>query len=330
MRVTSLDEAVEEFEKDAYERPFVIPTETVYGLAARVDREDALREIFKIKGRPTDNPLIVHVSSPDMLRDLVSGSIPEEYQRLMKRFWPGPLTLIFNASDGVSPVIKGNGQSTVAVRMPRSPQLCRLIDRIGVPLAAPSANTSGRPSPTTVQHVVDDFGARVEHYIDDGPCAVGLESTVFGIIKGRAVILRPGCITREDIEAVIGREVCVENKAVGGEVLSPGQKYKHYSPCATVFLFRGADWKDAMARKAGELGERRIGVMGSAHESYGFTVHKRFDLGQSSQDVCRGIFAGLRALDKSCDAIFIRAYATDHEGLAIMDRLEKASTHIIE
>lgn len=331
MYVESLDEALEHFDISKYDSPFIIPTETVYGIAARIDREEALRQIFAIKGRPSDNPLIVHISSLSMLRKIIKGNIPHQYQTLIHKFWPGPLTLIFECSDSLSPVIRGNALGTVAVRMPSCPKLRDLIDKIGEPLAAPSANTSGSPSPTTVQHVIDDFGDRVAHYIDGGPCQIGLESTVFGIINGEPLLLRPGGITREAIENALGYKIKVQSKTQAGEkIICPGQKYRHYSPSATVYLFKGPNWQSTMAKYAGEFNGKSLGVLGRRNDEYPFKYSHYFELGSDTKECCKNLFAGLRELDKSCDVIFIKTLSLDHEGLAIMDRLEKASTHIVE
>lgn len=337
-RTVQLAEAADQLSPSDYDEPFVIPTETVYGLAARIDREEALRKIFQIKGRPSDNPLIVHVSSMDMLRTVVDGDIPQEYRLLIDNFWPGPLSLVFRASSAVSPTIRGSGRETVAVRMPASRHLLRLIDRIGVPLAAPSANTSGRPSPTTVAHARADLGDRVGLYIDGGATEMGLESTVFGIFDAVPVLLRPGSVTRESIELVIGRPVQV--KTVSGRdqaTLSPGQKYTHYSPSIPVFLFRGQsaggqgadDWAVAMRRKQGELGGSRIGVVCSSDDNNQLAVHKKIILGTDKRNWCRNIFSALLELEKTCDVIFVHSVDSSEEGLAIMDRIEKAATHTV-
>lgn len=331
MKIVRLDDLLECFDAGCYDRPFVIPTETVYGLAARIDNEDALRGIFEIKGRPTDNPLIVHVSSMRMLKTVISGDIPPEYDLLIEKFWPGPLTLIFKCSQGLSKIVRGHDSDTVAVRMPKSSLLRKLIDKIGVPLAAPSANTSGRPSPTRVEHAIDDLGDKVSLYIDDGPCDVGLESTVFGFVNSAPVLLRPGVITRESIEEVLQCSVLVKNTVNKDEkVICPGQKYKHYAPSIPVYLFKGEKYMENMVSQSKALADKKIGLMGFSGINYGFPVHEYFDLGSNIKDWCRNIFSGLRKLDRGCDVIFVGALNPDHEGLAIMDRVSKAATHVIE
>lgn len=331
MKIVKLSGVLDGFNAEDYNNSFVIPTETVYGLAARIDDEKALKQIFEIKGRPADNPLIVHVSSMEMLKTIIVGDIPGEYHSLMKAFWPGPLTLIFKCPGDLSKVVRGNSSDTVAVRMPRNPLLLGLIERLGVPLAAPSANTSGRPSPTRIEHAIDDLGDKVSLYIDDGPCEVGLESTVFGILDSVPILLRPGGITREEIEDVLQCPILVKNTVSPGEqVICPGQKYKHYAPSIPVYLFKGENWRLNMVDMSRQFADEKLGVVGFSDVEYGFPIYKFFDLGLDIKDWCRNIFSSLRELDKSCDVIFIKAFSLDHEGLAIMDRINKAATHVIE
>lgn len=317
----------------SFETPFVIPTETVYGLASKIDNEISLQSIFKIKGRPSDNPLIVHISDVSMLDGLIDEEIPHEYSLLMEKFWPGPLTLLFKCKNSVSSTITGKTNETVsrvAIRMPKNPLLRDLIRKIGVPLAAPSANTSGKPSPTTVNHVIEDLGEKVRLYIDGGPCEVGLESTVFGIIDGCPMLLRPGGISKEEIENVLGKTVKIKNKVKPDEkVICPGQKYKHYSPIHPVYLFTGDDWKDKMIEYSKSLSGSKIGLLKRDGLNYPVEFAKIFELGKTVKDCSRNIFSGLRMLDKSCDVIFIVEFELEMEGMAIMDRIEKASTYII-
>lgn len=207
-----------------------IPTETVYGLAASIWNEEALENIFKVKGRPSDNPLIVHVSSLEQVNDLVV-EIPPLAVALMKKFWPGPLTLVLPKSKKISNRVSG-GLSSVAIRMP-SHQLARELIEMAGPLAAPSANLSGKPSPTSAFDVLEDLEGKIPLILDGGECEVGIESTVLSLLEKTPRILRPGKITREDLEKVLGKPV-----QVGGKDLnhSPGTRYKHYSPKAKVSL----------------------------------------------------------------------------------------------
>ncbi|KAI5170523.1 L-threonylcarbamoyladenylate synthase [Pancytospora epiphaga] len=329
MRIVKLGDIKENFRESDYNTPFVIPTETVYGLAARIDNEDALRKIYEIKGRPSDNPLIIHISSESMLESLVEGDYPKEYRILMERFWPGPLTLLFRAKSPVSPFLYGRN-NIIAVRMPKHSELRNLIEMIGVPLAAPSANTSGRPSPTLLSHVIDDLGKKVNFYVDGGPCEIGLESTVFGILEGKPVLFRPGGISKESIESALQSQVAVKTTVSGNEaVVCPGQKYRHYSPSIPVYLFKGESSTEHMRGKADEFPNKRIGLMAPSDIRSEFPIHVYFDIGSSPPEWSRSIFTGLRELDKTCDIIFVLEIPIENEGLAIMDRLEKAATHII-
>lgn len=307
----------------------VIPTETVYGLAARIDNEEALKNIYKIKGRPSDNPLIVHISSISMLKTIIDGEISREYQILIDRYWPGPLTLLFKCKSNISKVITGNSEF-IAIRMPRNPDLLKLINRIECPLAAPSANTSGKPSPTCLSHVIHDLGENVKYYIDDGPCDVGLESTIFGIINNEFVILRPGDVTKEQIEESFNRKVIIKNKVTKDETtICPGQKYKHYSPNSPVYLFKGDDWQNAMKRTFELHKGETIGILKRTGLEYPGSFYKEFELGKTLVEFSRNIFAGLRALDEDCDVIFVVEVEKSMEGLGIMDRLEKAASYQI-
>lgn len=331
MKIVKLDEVDKINLEEYFESPVVIPTETVYGLAARIDNEKALQEIFTIKGRPSNNPLIVHISDEEMLKDLINEEIPEEYRILMDKFWPGPLTLIFKCKDNLSMLVRGQKQTTVAVRMPKNEHLRSLIKKLGTPLAAPSANTSGKPSPTLIEHVIDDLGEKVQLYIDDGPCEVGLESTVFGIVNGKYIILRPGSVTKEDIEGTLKKEILVKNKAdEKEELICPGQMYKHYSPQHPVYLFGGMHWKEKMVEYSKKFPGLKIGLLKRKRIEYPVEFAEEYVLGETLKECISNIFAGLRSLDKKCDLIFVLSFELKKEGLAIMDRLDKAATYIIK
>jgi len=235
-------------------RPVAFPTETVYGLGALALNASAASQIFSTKGRPADNPLIVHVSSHDMLRSLLSESfsVPKPYQVLMKRFWPGALTLLFPSDPRIVPSLITAGQSTVAIRMPSHPVARALIAIANAPIAAPSANSSGKPSPTTAEHVYRDLGDKLPVILDGGACGVGLESTVVdGLTEDNTLrVLRPGGVTVEDIEKALAEEagdgetiprVLVHRRDFQDAELeesptTPGMKYRHYSPSVPVTL----------------------------------------------------------------------------------------------
>lgn len=207
------------------------PTETVYGLGASIEKPDAVQRIFSIKRRPLDNPLIVHVFSLDQALSLVD-SPPPEFFRLVECFWPGPLALIVKKNISVSAVVSA-GHSTVAIRMPKHPIARKILEGVGEPLAAPSANLSGRPSPTTASDVLEDLEGKIPLIVDGGPCSIGIESTVLSLVHSIPTILRPGQITGRELEEVLK---CKIDVCQGGPLLSPGMKYRHYAPKAAVRL----------------------------------------------------------------------------------------------
>jgi len=337
MKIISIQDALKECGENDFSRPFVIPTETVYGLAAPISNLESLKLIYELKGRPSDNPLIVHISDAEMLSGLIEGGISSDYEKLIQKFWGGPLTLVFKANQNVPMIVRGNSMNTVAVRMPQCEHLRQLIRMTG-PLAAPSANISGRPSPTAIEHCVSDFGEKVSLYIDNGPCHIGVESTVLGLEGDTCVLLRAGIITPEEIEDVLGKKIKIAIEGRKGEpTMSPGQKYKHYSPSLDVYLFVGEDWREKMiehldARKSSKVGI--LSTMGSlpecklAHNTGGNTLF--YVVNDTGKDFCRKIFAGFRHLEKRCDMIFVQGNITGKYSLAIMDRLKKASSYIIK
>lgn len=212
-------------------QPIAFPTETVYGLGAPVFEEEAVRKIFAIKGRPSDNPLIVHIHTLEEAI-VLSDSLPPFFYMLAESFWPGPLTMIVKASAAV-PKIVSAGLPTVAIRMPAHPLAQRLLREVGQPLAAPSANISGRPSPTSASDVLEDLNGKVPYIIDGGACMGGIESTVVYLSDEGPKILRPGKIGKEMLEEVLKMPVAL---ATSGPILSPGMKYRHYAPKARVKL----------------------------------------------------------------------------------------------
>jgi len=305
------------------------PTETVYGLGADALNEKAVRRIFDAKGRPADNPLIVHIADFNDLKKL-AREIPEEAKLLAERFWPGPLTLVLPKGKDVPPVVTG-GLDTVAVRMPAHPIALALI-RSSKPVAAPSANVSGKPSPTLAEHVVDDFYGKIEAIIDGGPTPVGVESTVIDLTSGRPMLLRPGGLPLEEIEKVIGPvEVhpAVKGKAVD-LAKAPGMKYRHYSPSVPVIVVEGP--RERVREKIGELVEKyrskgyRVGVMATEE----FPADEFFHLGETVEEVAKNLFRALRELDRrGVDVIIAEGVDERGLGLAVMNRLRKASGYRI-
>ncbi len=211
--------------------PIAFPTETVYGLGALISQEEAVKKIFSIKGRPSDNPLIVHVSSLDQAL-LLTSNLPPSFFSLANRFWPGPLTLVVCKDVQVSPLVSG-GLPSIAIRMPSHPTARRLIERTG-PLVAPSANLSGRPSPTTPFDVLEDLHGQIPLILDGGECEIGIESTVVNLMGDYPVLLRPGIIGKQEIELVLRQKVFDADKH--SPIASPGMKYRHYAPRAKVSL----------------------------------------------------------------------------------------------
>jgi L-threonylcarbamoyladenylate synthase len=301
------------------------PTETVYGLGADALNPDAVKKIFSAKHRPFDNPLIVHVAALEDLRVLVDD-ISTEAIPLMKQFWPGPLTLIFRKSGQVSDAVTG-GQETVAVRMPRNIIALALIRALGHPIAAPSANLSGRPSPTTGKHVLQDLKGEIDMILDGGPVEVGVESTVLDLSHHLPAILRPGAVTREELEPFIGKVVMAAN----GKLLnrSPGTSHRHYSPRARVTLVEIADQKaiDRLIAHHTKKGSK-VGILTRQPQS----LHSNIDVVVRSmpQDLkvyAMQMFAIMRELDElGVDEMIIEKVEEKGIGVAIMDRLRRAAS----
>ncbi len=299
-----------------------IPTETVYGLAADARNEAAVRSIFQAKGRPQDNPLIVHISNIKQLPPLVR-EIPELALKIAEKFWPGPLTMIFPKSEMI-PAATSGGLDTVAVRMPQSPAARAIIDACGFPLAAPSANLSGSPSPTTAQHVMNDMNGRIPLIIDGGECSCGVESTVLCFTgDGRVRILRPGGVTAEMLSELCGVDIdpaVTSEPPKGAKVLSPGMKYKHYSPKADVYIVnahgkRFADWCAAHA------GEGTLALSADVHEHGMFRC-----FGKDEQEQAHRLFGLLReADDEGASVVYVEMPSKDGIGLAVYNRLLRAA-----
>ena len=304
-----------------------IPTETVYGLAANAMNDNAVRGIFAAKGRPADNPLIVHISALSQWDALVT-EIPDRAKQLAAAFWPGPLTIILPKSDAVSTVVSG-GLSTVAVRMPSHPIARAIIDAAGVPLAAPSANRSGKPSPTTAQHVKDDMDGRIDCIVDAGPCKVGVESTVLSLAEATPRLLRPGGVTPEMLQSVLG-EITVDDAvfhklADGRSAASPGMKYKHYAPAASVTLVKGSlpRFCDFVNKQSGD------GVLAlcfAGEEKLLSVPAIAFGRADDGDTQAAALFAALREVDnRGASTVFARFPAMDGVGLAVFNRLVRAA-----
>lgn len=310
-----------------------IPTETVYGLAGNALDGDCARKIFAAKGRPSDNPLIVHISSLSQWDRLVK-EIPDSAKALAEAYWPGPLTIILPKSDLIPDEVSG-GLDTVAVRMPENEIARAIIEASGVPLAAPSANLSGKPSPTSASHVIDDMNGRIEVIVDSGDCNVGVESTVITLATSPARLLRPGKVTPEMLADVLGEieiDDAVFDKLLDGkEAASPGMKYKHYSPDAPVVLLKGSfDGFSAYVNENAKEGTVVLCFEGEEKEISVpcITYGKRND--PSSQ--AKHIFDALRRVDKmGARQVFARFPENEGMGLAVFNRLLRAAAfNIIE
>ena len=322
------------------------PTETVYGLGGNALDEDAAKKIYAAKGRPCDNPLIAHISCAEELEPLVK-EIPEAGRRLMEAFWPGPLTMIFPKSSKV-PYGTTGGLDTVAVRMPDDPIANRLIALAGVPIAAPSANTSGRPSPTTADHVWQDMNGRIEMIIDGGPVGIGVESTIVDVSSPVPAVLRPGAITMEMLREVLG-EVTIDPAILGPmspgvRPKAPGMKYKHYSPKADLTLVEpegmamDQDQVMRMVETVRKLAEEkcslgfRVGIIctDESASEYPRGLVRSIGARRSQASVAHNLYAVLREFDYlKVDFIFSESFTEDHLGQAIMNRLSKAAGYRI-
>lgn len=310
------------------------PTETVYGLGANALDEEAAKKIYAAKGRPSDNPLIAHISCLDELAPLVER-IPETGRKLAEAYWPGPLTMVFPKSAQV-PYGTTGGLDTVAVRMPSDPVANRLIRLAGVPIAAPSANTSGRPSPTTAEHVWQDMNGRIEMIIDGGPVGIGVESTIVDVSGDVPTLLRPGAVTLEMLQETIGRveiDPAIQGPPKEGmRPKAPGMKYRHYAPKANLTLVEGTP--EAVAEKINELVAeqiakgRRVGVICTEEtkERYPQGILRSVGIRAKEETIAHNLFAVLREFDDlQVDEIYSESFSKDHLGQAIMNRLTKAA-----
>ncbi len=305
-----------------------IPTETVYGLAANALDGEAVSKIYEAKGRPSDNPLIVHISDIKQWAPLVE-SIPDSAMKLAKKFWPGPLTIILKKSELIPDRVSG-GLDTVAVRMPAHPIARAVIEKAGVPLAAPSANTSGKPSPTTAKHVKDDLDGKIDFIIDGGACTVGVESTVITLVSDPPVLLRPGGITPKMLESVLGSisiNDAVYNKLADTAVAaSPGMKYKHYSPKAEVVILKGSfeSYKKYVeSRKDGNIAA--LCFDGEAEKLCGVRT-LTYGRQDDSLSQANKIFDALRKVDElGIKKVYARYPDPDGVGLAVFNRLVRAA-----
>ena len=312
-----------------------IPTETVYGLGANALDEEAVHRIFEAKGRPQDNPLIIHVPNDVTWLDTYCHDVPPAAYQLAERFWPGPLTMILPRRS-VVPLRTTGGLETVGVRCPDHPVTQAIIAAAGVPIAAPSGNTSGRPSPTTAQHMLEDMGGKIDGLVDGGPCAVGVESTIIDLTVTPPRLLRPGGLPLEELEAVLGEiavDKAVRSKLQDGETpKAPGMKYRHYAPKAPVTVVTGAPTRSA-AYIAQRLSQK-TGVICFDEYVPLFAGHLVHNLGPAADKLSHAqrVFDALRTFDET-DVTEIYAQCPDDTGLglAVSNRLKKAAGfHVVD
>ncbi len=305
-----------------------IPTETVYGLGASIYHEEAVKNIFKAKGRPADNPLIVHISDKSMI-DEVAECMTENAEILADKFMPGPITLVMKKKKGISDIITA-GLDTVAIRFPEHPIARAVIEAAGEPVAAPSANISGKPSPTKAKHVIDDLTGRVDVIVSGGSCSAGVESTVVDVSGDVPVILRPGVVTYEDIKAVIPTVIIDKHVLKRVEInevpKSPGMKYKHYSPEAEVIVVEGE--KDAVRKKITELFEKskgmKTGIISFLNNDY--ECENVLYAGSDYREYAHNLFSMLRKFDETgVKRVFAEFCEEGGCGLAVENRLYKSA-----
>jgi len=306
------------------------PTETVYGLGGNAKNDEAIAKIFAAKGRPSDNPLIIHIAKKEQMAELVK-EVPEKAEQLMEAFWPGALTIIFQLKEGALSKLATAGLNTVGIRMPDHPVALKLLELANLPIAAPSANTSGKPSPTTALHVKEDLDSVIAGIVDGGPTGVGVESTVIDCTDSVPVILRPGGVSHEDIEKVIG-EVMLDKALVNKDSApkSPGMKYTHYAPNAPLYLVQAPKERIQELVAEERSNGKKAGVLTTEENQeyyqadYIFVCGKRADL----STVAANLYDGLRSFNHSdVDIIFAEVFPYEGVGHAIMNRLMKAASH---
>ena len=310
------------------------PTETVYGLGANALDPDAVLSVFAAKGRPADNPLIVHIHDRSQLDSLCT--VPDAALPLMDAFWPGPLTILFEKFPAVPDVVTA-GLPTVAVRMPSHPVAAAMLRTCDLPVAAPSANSSGRPSPTLASHVLEDMQGKIPLILDGGPCDVGLQSTVLDLCHGAPTILRPGGVTKEMLESVLHTEVLLAGSILrplkpDEKALSPGMRYKHYAPKGQVTLVEGD--AEAVVARLRELYRQEV-ALGRKSCVLCFSEHMDVlrdccphDIGSRNdpREIAHRLFNTLRALDEEgMESVFSEVVPPEGVGLAVMNRLGRAA-----
>lgn len=312
------------------------PTETVYGLGADALHPEASMKIYAAKGRPSDNPLIVHIAKFEDLES-IAKEVPEQARKLADAFWPGPLTMIVWKNEKV-PYETTGGMDTVAIRMPNHPVALELIRQSGCLIAAPSANTSGKPSPTEAAHVKKDLDGKIPMILDGGAVGIGIESTIIDLTEDTPMILRPGYITQQMLEEVLGEEVKVDPGIIASDSLkkpkAPGMKYKHYAPKADLILVDGESAKvmdkiNQLVKEQQQKG-KKVGVIATDETAAFYQADIVTSIGARADEdaIAKHLYKILRAFDDSeVDVIYSESFATPRIGQAIMNRLLKAAGH---
>ena len=304
-----------------------IPTETVYGLAGSAFNPEAVKKIFAAKGRPSDNPLIVHIDDISKIYDVVS-CFPKKAQELAKKFWPGPLTMILPKNKNIPDEVTA-GMDSVAVRFPSNEIATEIIKKSGIPLVAPSANISGKPSPTRFNHVVKDLDGKIDAIVDGGECSIGVESTVISLLSDTPKLLRPGAITPENIEKVIGKieidKSVFEKLSSNQKVLSPGVKYKHYSPQAKVIMVKATS--EVFAKYVNfNYSPGVIALCLDEDISYLKVPYISYGSINNSLEQTHNIFDRLRRTDElDAKLVYAHFYENDEVSMAVYNRLIRAA-----
>lgn len=298
------------------------PTETVYGLGALATNEKAVKGVYAAKGRPSDNPLIVTVSDEKMMARFVD-EVPERAKKLIKHFWPGPLTIILNVKKGSLPDAVTGGLTTAAFRCPKDDLTHELIAQLADPIVGPSANTSTKPSPTTAQHVYHDLKGKIAGIIDNGPTAIGLESTIVDLSVATPIVLRPGEVTPEEIGQVLGEKVLMNKGTTQtkGVPKAPGMKYRHYAPSAPVYIVDSeADFKDI------PQGDN-VAVAALDEVLEGINCNNKFSLGKTIEQAAHNLFGALRYFDNEPEIkeIYVQGFSKGDISAAYMNRLNKSA-----
>ena len=309
----------------------LFPTETVYGIGANALDEEAVNKIFKAKGRAGDNPLIVHISNINMLNNLAE-EIGKIERTLIENFWPGPLTIIFNKKTCV-PYNVTAGLETVGVRFPNNEIAQKLIEFSNLPIAAPSANISGKPSGTKIEDIIEELDGKVDYILDSGITDIGVESTVVRVVDDEVHILRPGKITKEDIES-LGIKIKVEKQVMQeykkeDKVMSPGMKYRHYAPSTKCLLIYSKNKDKLIERINKEIElEKDVLVLGKTSNLDKYNTQNKLDMGEKLEEISKNIFTLLRKVDKyKVGLVIIEGVESKGLGLAIMNRLIRACEH---